>query len=92
MIKIAAEKKRSGLSQGVRGDCWIEPSPGRYFVLDGLLALIEHIVHCTLRELPEFENNFYTQSSWKAGGENVAAKLLADAVKRRRMLKDALRH
>jgi hypothetical protein len=52
-------------------------------VLDGLLALVEHIRHCTLRELLELGNHFYTQSSWKTGRENVAAKLVAAAVKRR---------
>ena len=82
-MNAAAKKKLGGLSLGVRSDCWTEPRPGRYFVLDGLLALIEHIGHCTLRELPELENHFYTQSSWDTGGEKVAAKLVADAVKKR---------
>jgi hypothetical protein len=80
MMKAAVEKEFG--DQGVR-NCWTEPIPGKYFVLDGLLALVEHIGHCTLRELPELGNHFYTQSSWKTGGENVAAKLVAAAVKRR---------
>jgi hypothetical protein len=81
-MKAAAEKKLDGLSLCVRSNCWTAAT-GRYFVLDGLVALIEHIGHCTLRELPELENHFYTESSWKTGGEKAAAELVADVVKKR---------
>ena len=82
IMKAAAEKKLDGLSPCVRSNCWTAAT-GRYFVLDGLVALIEHIRHCTLRELPELEDHFYTESSWRLGGEKTAAKLMADTVKRR---------
>jgi hypothetical protein len=82
IMKAAAEKKLDGLSLCVRSNCWTAAT-GRYFVLDGLVALIEHIGHCTLRELPELENHFYTESSWKTGGEKAAAELVADVVKKR---------
>lgn len=87
IMKAAAEKKLDGLSPCVRSNCWTTAT-GKYFVLDGLVALIEHIGHCTLRELPELDNHFYTESSytefsWKTGGDKAAAKLVAAAVERR---------
>ena|ERR1700722_8273803 len=80
-MKAAAEKTPDSLSLCVRSNCWTAAT-GKYFVLDGLVALIEHIGNCTLRELLELENHFYTESSWKIGGEKAAAKLVADAVKK----------
>lgn len=82
IMKAAAEKKLDGLSPCVRSNCW-NAARGKYFVLDGLVALIEHIGHCTLRELPELENHFYTESSWMTGGEKAASKLVADTVRKR---------
>lgn len=63
IMKAAAEKKLDGLSLCVRSNCWTTTT-GKYFVLDGLVALIKHIRHCTLRELLELDNHFYIESSY----------------------------